>query len=116
MDSAANDVVDVQPSIFRVLAIAPILTLVFAVASLLATTSFVPRRSEGIRDVPDVAWSTYALIGNTIPILGSLILLAIIFRTLRDRILAWVIAAVFCYIAHATFLTNLLRRDFIGEF
>ena len=78
--------------------------------------SLVPRRSEGIRDVPDISWSTYAMIGNLIPILGSLILLGCIFRATRERLLAWVVAAVFCYIAHETFLTNMLRRDFIGKF
>ena len=100
METEANVSVESQSPIFRVLCVSPNLTLALAVASIVATTSFVPRRSEGIRDVPDVSWSTYAIVGNTIPILGSLILLAFIFRTPRDRILAWILAAVFCYIAH----------------
>jgi hypothetical protein len=105
-----------EPSLPRVLLVAPLLTAGFAILSLIFTMSVVPRRTEGIRDVPDISWPAYAMIGNLIPIMCSILVLGFIFRGARDRIIAWMIAALFCYIAHETFLTNLLRRDFIGKF
>ena len=105
-----------QRSLARVLVVAPLVTIGLAILSLITTVSVVPRRSEGIRDVPNVPWPVYAAIGNLIPIIGSILILGFVFRGSRDRIIAWIIAALFCYIAHETFLTNLLRRDFIGKF
>ncbi|EGF28289.1 hypothetical protein RBWH47_05785 [Rhodopirellula baltica WH47] len=46
----------------------------------------------------------------------SLVIVALFFRKPRHRILAWILAALTCYIAHEMFVTNLLRRDFIGKF
>lgn len=91
------------------------LTLSMTLICLAATMTLVPRRSENVRQVPDIEWSTYAAIGSLLPILTSLVLLGYIFRTPRGRVTAWIIAGIICFLTHES-LTELLRRDFIGKF
>ncbi len=97
------------------LVVSPVVTIVSAIVSLACTMFFVPRRSTGNVEVPDVSWPAYVFIGNGLAIGLSLLVLGWIYRSRRERVLAWLTAAVFLYLAHATFLTTLLRRDFIGK-
>jgi hypothetical protein len=103
-------------SLIRVVVITPIVSFSLAIASIIALVTFVPRRAEGIRFVPIVDWTTYVLIGNFAPFLLSLITLSFLFRSPRQRIVSWLLAASLCYVLHEMFVTNLLRRDFIGKF
>ena len=106
-----------RDSLARVMMIAPTVTFVLAVVSVLTLVTLVPRRDiGGGRSVPEIAWPTYALVGNFVPFAVSIVVLAFLFRTSRHRILAWIISGITCYITHEMFVTNLLRRDFIGKF
>lgn len=106
-----------RESVACVLIVAPMLTLGLAVASVVGFITLVPRREiGGGRSVPEISWSAYGLLGNLVPFLISLVIVALFFRKPRHRILAWILAALTCYIAHEMFVTNLLRRDFIGKF
>jgi hypothetical protein len=102
-------------SLVRVFVVAPIVSLSFAVGAFVALVSFVPRRAEGIRSVPDIEWSTYALIGNFLPIFMSIIALSYLFHCGRQRVVAWVLSVFCCYTVHEIFLADLLQRDFIGK-
>lgn len=102
-------------SLIRVVVITPVVSFSLAIASIIVLVTFVPRRAEGIRLVPIVDWTTYALIGNFVPLLLSLITLSFLFRSPRQRTASWLLAALICYVLHEMFVTNLLRRDFIGK-
>jgi len=103
-------------SFARVLLVAPAVTFGFTIATLVALMTFVPRRADNIRSVPDVAWPTYAAIGNFAPLLLSLIVLTLLFRKPNRRIVAWAIAVLVCYVAHVFFVSDLLHRDYVGKF
>ena len=103
-------------SLLSVILIAPVMTTCVILVSTLCLMTAVPRRVEGSREVPDLNWITYALMGNMIPLFVALIFSCLTYQTMRQRTLACLIVLVSCYVAHEMFLTNLLRRDFIGKF
>ncbi|MEP0425945.1 hypothetical protein [Rhodopirellula bahusiensis] len=106
-----------RDSIVRVLFVAPLLTFGFDIVSVVGLVTLIPRHKiGGGRFVPAIGWPTYGLLGNLIPFAISLFVLALLYRRPRHRVLAWILAALTCYIAHEMFVTNLLRRDFIGKF
>jgi hypothetical protein len=100
----------------RVLALPVIVHFLALIVCTGLLMSFVPRQLEGMRSVPTVSWQAYALIGNFLPLVSSLIVLALLHRNSRQRLVAWMVAGLLCYFAHEMFLTYLLRRDFIGKF
>lgn len=82
-------------------------------AAMVITMLFVPRRAEGIRDVVDLAWPTYALLPTFLSF-AALLMIAPMMPSQRSR---YAFIAVFTLaIAGCTFFgIDILRRDYIGK-
>ncbi len=76
----------------------------------------VPRKAEGVRNVPVVSWVVYSGLALAIPIAVSIAIMFVFFRSWKQRFaLSFAVLTIWSSV-FGLFVWDILLRDFKGKF
>lgn len=96
-----------------------LVVLITVVSGILSTTMLsvvVPRKAEGVRNVPVVSWVVYSGLALAIPIAVSIAIMFVFFRSWKQRFaLSFAVLTIWSSV-FGLFVWDILLRDFKGKF